>query len=996
MKRFFLSAVLLLLISFVLLPTFASASSLVRSSQPYKIKDGYTEAPQKLLLISGYYEGEYSSYYERKFDALSQIITSHWNVDITSVKEAEYRQGLVGEYDVIFYIKEHREDIPAALANDLRQASGKKVILSGFNGNFFSQITSANILAKDQPVTEVRYKGVDFLLKADFFLTFDTKDIIEYNNVTRVFGVATDSSDGTERAFAFKLNNGLTQSLEDTSDFLFLPFILPDYYETNSYSTIFLDLLYEGIGGETIKPKQALLRLEDVNVSTYHQPDGLQNVYRYLKSESVPFHLALIVRYIDPTKDIDMSIDGGRRFSNLLKKMIASGHGTVVMHGYTHQIDSSVSAIGYEFWDENSNSPLKNESEISVLNRLRDGFKEYERLQLPKPEIWETPHYAASDLAHNIFNDVFPLRYEEIPGIGFLPFPVLLDNTIYIPENLGFVSLSSDGFDHGQNLQEIEKTLSRLNVFRSATPSVFWHPWRDISELKYLVKMIKGDGYTFVSLYDLIESVDGELTPEAAALAAFRKNYHTPTAYQVQDILIAAIYIFFILGCLVYLRTIIHLKRYTKDFDRFKLSLEGLIHFAETQRIELPKFSIFVPARNEGLVIGNTIHNLVSLDYPKDKYQIVVITDERELDDEVEVTTKAIVEELAQKINSQHNTELVTSIEVPRWYSGEYGNFSENAKKSTKGRALNYALQVLENGSNWLDPDLIGVLDADGRLHPNVLKEAAYKRITSGSQLLQGPVLQISNYNNVSLIGVAAGIELAIHHLTELPNNLLRSKRAQFLAGTNYFIDKDLISRVGGWDQDALVEDAELALRIYIHTRIKAEWIGSPEIEQTPENFSVYRKQRRRWVRGHLDLIKVIRQANLSFGDKLYFFWKILSSQFRFIFDLGFPILAIGFLIAGLFLDLSGLSTVISLFLIFFAVFILDLYGYIYRHISNYIDPNMSTGIKIKMSIRLFFFSPILMFAQSIPRLLALSDYIRAVPTRWYKTERTAEKLAYN
>ena len=33
----------------------------------------------------------------------------------------------------------------------------------------------------------------------------------------------------------------------------------------------------------------------------------------------------------------------------------------------------------------------------------------------------------------------------------------------------------------------------------------------------------------------------------------------------------------------------------------------------------LPNIAIFVPARNEGLVIANTIANPANLDYPKDK-----------------------------------------------------------------------------------------------------------------------------------------------------------------------------------------------------------------------------------------------------------------------------------------------------------------------------------------------------------------------------------------
>ena len=44
---------------------------------------------------------------------------------------------------------------------------------------------------------------------------------------------------------------------------------------------------------------------------------------------------------------------------------------------------------------------------------------------------------------------------------------------------------------------------------------------------------------------------------------------------------------------------------------------------------KLPFFSILVPARDEALVIANTIEHLAQLNYPKDSYEVLVITDEK-------------------------------------------------------------------------------------------------------------------------------------------------------------------------------------------------------------------------------------------------------------------------------------------------------------------------------------------------------------------------------
>src|SRR5690606_27806225 len=148
------------------------------------------------------------------------------------------------------------------------------------------------------------------------------------------------------------------------------------------------------------------------------------------------------------------------------------------------------------------------------------------------------------------------------------------------------------------------------------------------------------------------------------------------------------------------------------------------------------------------------------------------------------------------------------------------------------------------------------------------------------SQILQGPVLQVSNFSKVSLVGKMAGLELARYHLTHMENRLHKARKMQFLAGTNYFIKKQLIQKVGGWDENALVEDAELALRAYEKERAIADPLCLLEVEQTPERFAIYRKQRERWARGHFQLLPVIRRSKLSLFTKVALYQKILASQF--------------------------------------------------------------------------------------------------------------------
>jgi len=61
------------------------------------------------------------------------------------------------------------------------------------------------------------------------------------------------------------------------------------------------------------------------------------------------------------------------------------------------------------------------------------------------------------------------------------------------------------------------------------------------------------------------------------------------------------------------------------------LSLEQVRELARRRGVELPFFSVIVPARNEAEVIGRTIDHLLGLEYDPTRFEIVIATDEKEV-----------------------------------------------------------------------------------------------------------------------------------------------------------------------------------------------------------------------------------------------------------------------------------------------------------------------------------------------------------------------------
>jgi cellulose synthase/poly-beta-1,6-N-acetylglucosamine synthase-like glycosyltransferase len=898
---------------------------------------------------------------------------------------ADYERNDINDYDSVFVIDEYGEaELHEVLLRDLVSSTRHEVVWAGFHADKLERqlrsekgITPGSREPRASSPIAVTYKGLDF--SADGIkVPSQLPGMAALQENTRVLATSEDEK-GLVRPLIIDIDDR----------YLILPFEVPYYYHNlDSYTTVFLSVLHNTFG-HVKSQKRVLVRLEDVNAHTYENPRKLDQVYQFLKSRDIPFHIALIPRYKNPPAGIDLDTQDRPRFARLLRRVVGEGLGTIVLHGYTHQTGNQTSGIGFEFWDSEKSAPLVHESDDFVIHRATDAQEAMRKARLPVSDVWETPHYALSMADSESLDSVFPLRYEHIPAVGSLPFVAQVDGTIYFPENLGFV------IDPTHDIPAIEENLERLSVFDAPVASFFWHPWRDIGELEQLVDLFERRGYEFVSIYDLVDYTGGD-----HYLEVYRRDYLKSPEYVLfvrwKPYTLAFFYICFSLGTVRFLRTRHQLNKHYKTLKSPRYTLSTLACIARNKNSPLPRIAIFVPARNEGYVIGNTVRRLARLDYPKDRYQVVVIVDERELDDDVDLYTKDVVAETAARLHEEYGVEFIHVVEVPKWYSGVFGSWKHTFERSTKGRALNYALQCLRSDPQWNDTEMVGVLDADGRLSIDVLKEVAHKRLTSNCKLVQGPVLQCSNFDQVSLVGIAAGLELAIHHLTELASRLYRGQ-VQFLAGTNYFIDKELLCSVGAWDQHALVDDAELALRIYVRSGQIAQWHSCPEMEQTPASFAVYRKQRERWVRGHLSLIGPIATSSIPFLSKLHFLWIIFVSQFRFLIDVGLPVLAWALLALGFFRDLSLALQMVSLFQLVVSILFIDSYGYMYRKISSYIAKDMSLWQKTVASIKLGLFVPVLVLMKAIPRLDALYNYtVRANKVGWYKTERTREVVVEN
>ncbi len=303
-----------------------------------------------------------------------------------------------------------------------------------------------------------------------------------------------------------------------------------DYMSEEDRYLIFADLLHDIL--EIFHPEshRAIIRLEDVDPA--YQTGLLRAAADFLAAEGVPFAVAVIPVYNDPLGYYNGGVPESAamsqtpEFVRTLKYLVAKG-GQMVMHGYTHQYDSTpnpytgVSGDDYEFFrvtmDANTNivdyMPVPEDSMSWAQNRINAGLQEFKQSGLT-PVAWETPHYAASAVDYPVFASHFALTMQRVLYFDtsghsagqFFPYTIEQDSygQRIMPENLGNID-PAPWFSFPARLPDDLIRAARKNrVVRDGWAAAFFHPYLELSYLQDVVRGIQALGYTYVPLADRV------------------------------------------------------------------------------------------------------------------------------------------------------------------------------------------------------------------------------------------------------------------------------------------------------------------------------------------------------------------------------------------------------------------------------------------------------------------------------------------------------------
>ena len=232
----------------------------------------------------------------------------------------------------------------------------------------------------------------------------------------------------------------------------------------------------------------------------------------------------------------------------------------------------------------------------------------------------------------------------------------------------------------------------------------------------------------------------------------------------------------------------------------------------------LPTVSIIVPVKDEEKVVGRLLDAFLRVDYPPEKMEVIVVED-----------------------GSTDKTVQVC-IEYVERYPGRV-KLVRKPTSNGKPSALNFGLKHARG-------EVIGVFDADSVPEPDILKRVAAYFEGLKVEALQGRTLSINADEN--MLTKLISYEDAVRY-----EAYIRGKDALGLfvplTGSCYFVRRSLLLDVGGWNDNCLSEDMELAAKL-LERGVKIKYAADVRcLQENPSRLKTLFRQRTRWFRGSME-----------------------------------------------------------------------------------------------------------------------------------------------
>jgi cellulose synthase/poly-beta-1,6-N-acetylglucosamine synthase-like glycosyltransferase len=275
---------------------------------------------------------------------------------------------------------------------------------------------------------------------------------------------------------------------------------------------------------------------------------------------------------------------------------------------------------------------------------------------------------------------------------------------------------------------------------------------------------------------------------------------------------------------------------------------------------ELPFYTILLPVYKEKEIVKLLLQGIANLDYPKERYEILILLEE---DDE------ETIREVEEHLTTDEDLKGYNFIPI----------IVPDYQPKTKPKACNYGL-IFSRGKHLV------IYDAEDIPEPNQLKMAvaAFQYFPEEYICFQA---HLNYYNtNQNFLTKMFTLEYSYWFDYMLPG-LFKLNLPIPLGGTSNHFRMEKLIELGGWDPYNMTEDADLGMRAYLHG-YKVGVIDSTTYEEANSKLSNWIRQRSRWIKGYMQTwlvynrepLKMIKEA----GFRGYLAFNMLIGGTPFIF----------------------------------------------------------------------------------------------------------------
>jgi hypothetical protein len=479
---------------------------------------GSAAVPDRRALVLYDSSGRYAAYGVQA-GVLAANFVSHFARPVRQPVSA-YRRGEMGHYAAVVYVgTNYGERLPGGFLADVR-AGVRPVLWLG--GNAYQLTDAAFARAHGWRAGADHVGHYTSVLYRDARLTITSNDLGGIDVVdpakATVLGTAM-AADGSSTPWAVR-SGKLTYVSEVPLD---------DGDGGGQDRSFAVADLMAGLFGPVRQRHRALLRLEDVGPAT--DPGQLRQVADLLAADGIPYSVAVYPVYLGPVSQRPrerIRLQDRPQVVDAIKYMLSKG-GTLVLHGYTHQLgdmrnpNNGESGEDYEFLRVRYNAqhaivydgPAGRNPAAWTRHRIEKALAGIRAASLPRPELWQFPEYGASPAEYRVAASMFQARFERgnyaagPPGHKNLrtlteQSPPYLVRDAYggpvLPETLGYVigpQVPATGPGSIQAIlaaAAVQKAAVRDNV-----AGVYYHPFLGAGPLRRLISGLGHEGYRFVS-----------------------------------------------------------------------------------------------------------------------------------------------------------------------------------------------------------------------------------------------------------------------------------------------------------------------------------------------------------------------------------------------------------------------------------------------------------------------------------------------------------------